>query len=182
MIDILIAEDDGNKQLIIKTYIKECFGDAVMIDTSLSSVSTKKALRDKCYDILILDMCLPVRDLTKPISDEGIRLLHEIRNNSTLNNPSEIIGLTAYGNLEQKYTAEFKKLLLTLLTYTTNGHGRVWKDPLRNRIAMLLESKTTRHPSVSAWIRIKKKYSFVSKAVSFFTSLLKMISFFKKGP
>lgn len=81
MIKILIVEDNPNKQQKIGNVVKKvCENkDNIEILTASESIEAKRVLSKHNIDIMILDICLPVRITDKPDKEGGIKLLKEIK-------------------------------------------------------------------------------------------------------
>jgi CheY-like chemotaxis protein len=66
------------------------------------------------YDLLVLDINLPLRRETQPVRDGGLRLLKQLQlGGPRLKYPEHIIGLTEYPELYDEFVRDFTTVRLT---------------------------------------------------------------------
>jgi nucleoside phosphorylase/CheY-like chemotaxis protein len=140
VIKILIVDDNADKISNIKELIlrfKEISPDD--IKTAPASNEAKRIIAEYQFDLLILDLMLPENFGDNPKDTVGIDLLNELKLNPNTIPPFHVIGLTAFSELNVKYSKEFKDYLWSLITYdnTTNN----WSIQLENKISYLIHSK-----------------------------------------
>lgn len=114
MINILLVEDSELKTEEILNKIKS---SETLIDISPNYISAKSNLENKKYDLMILDLHLPMRDGENAQESSGIKLLREVCKSSRLHIPTSIIGLTSNDECYKKYKNEFDEKLFFLLNY-----------------------------------------------------------------
>lgn len=140
MIDILIVEDDQTKVQKIVTAL--CSIDGISqekIEHVIDSQSAKIKIRKKLYDLLILDIAIPLR-LDQQVDDNGgTSLLKEIVERDVYNIPQHIIGLTQYKDIFEKIKGEFEKDLIFLLLYDPTSDDAL--DKIRSRVSLIICSK-----------------------------------------
>lgn len=108
MIRILIVDDNPNKQQKIGSIVeKVCENrDNVEILTASAIVEAKNKLAKHNIDIMILDICLPVRIVNTPDKEGGIKLLREIKQASRLYMyPKYVISVSEYEEELEKFAA-----------------------------------------------------------------------------
>lgn len=129
---ILIVEDNDIKRDIIINDIKEKYSDTI-IEISNNTMSAKEQLRNNSYDILILDLNLPNFEGEECEDESGMLLFKEINRSSKLyNKPADIIIMTAYDNLKEKYEEEIQKGLFSIIKFDSSEEE--WKEKLNNRL------------------------------------------------
>ena len=142
MTSILVVEDAENKW----TAYHEILMDQNVLDESIEHCTTindaKRALRDKQYDIMILDLVLPRRQDSDPEADGGKELLLEIvEPTQTYHLPRNIFAVSAFDESMhelEKYTEQF---FFTLIKYDPTSS--VWRTTLSNYLSQILQATQT---------------------------------------
>lgn len=101
---ILIVDDSNEKTSKVVGCILN--GTGVLrgdIDVAFTVIDAKHKLRDTVYDLMILDVVVPLRAGDAARAENSEALLIELRDREIMKKPRQIIGLTAY-------EAEFKLL------------------------------------------------------------------------
>lgn len=136
MIRILIADDTPDK--VAK--IDKALLDAKVAPQAITHVETamdaREALATVQYDLLILDLALPARKGEAVNNNAGVDLLHELVDRDLYHRPREIVGLTAYSELQRKARGHFSQLQFFLEHYERGSTG--WSDRLTARVAHML--------------------------------------------
>jgi nucleoside phosphorylase len=140
MLRILLIDDDHKK---IKRYL-ELLGEYTeispdLIDTAASIEEAQKKLSSKQYDLAILDLYLPLRYGDDPSPENAIRLLKELQDETELNMPYNIVGITRWKDADSKYKEFFDLLLLAYIVYEEGKED--WKKKLRNKVDFLLKAQ-----------------------------------------
>lgn len=140
MISILIVEDtpykaETLKRLIIDDLLLE--SDSFTIAPNVKAA--KRLLVSMKYDLLILDLVLPLEPHDEPRPENSISFLKDIQANPTIKSPIHIIGLTQFGDLQVTYGEEFREYLWHLINY---NYGETnWRTQLKNLIFHLISTK-----------------------------------------
>lgn len=95
MINILLVDDSNDKVANVIKVVRE-ISDRINIDVVIDFISAQKALIISQYDLLILDVNLPVRAGEEPSLETGKNLLAEINRKPNIKSPYYIISLTQY--------------------------------------------------------------------------------------
>ena len=137
MISILIVEDSQYK---LDT-VKKLLTDDLMIDESFITIAmnikvAKRYLSSINYDLLILDLVLPLEHGDSPTPEKGAGFLRDISSNPNLKPPSHIIGLTEYSEFQSEFDSDFTTNLWHLINY--NATQINWQDKLKNLTKYLL--------------------------------------------
>ena len=115
MISVLIMEDREKKIKAIKSLlIDECAIPEQNIDVAKNIYEGRKKLREKMYDLLLLDMVLPTKDDQDPNEEDSPKFIDEIYSNPTLNIPNQIVGETSH---EERFEELKEKFELKYITY-----------------------------------------------------------------
>ena len=132
MYNVLIVDDIKEKQESIINVINDISND-YNLDIATCIIDAKRFLIAKQYDLMILDIQLPQRNGGPPIEKGGLQLFDEIRVNRRIKKPIEIIGLTAYENLQNEFNDMWSSL-----HYEINS--TVWKEKLKQKIEYSISS------------------------------------------
>src|SRR4051812_23534493 len=118
MINILIVEDNPHKQDTVLRLLKEdLMINEELIDTASDIKAAKRLLSNNFYDLLILDLVLPVEKGDEATPEKGVRFLNDINSNDRLNPPIHIIGLTERDDLTNSFDENFHSNLWHLINY-----------------------------------------------------------------
>jgi nucleoside phosphorylase/CheY-like chemotaxis protein len=140
MLDVLIIDDNVRKVEKISAVIRE-FPEisTYKICVAKSQIEGKQVLREKQFDLVILDIQLPVRAGETPLADGGVNLLQEIHARTLYHKPMCIVGLTAYPELLAGATTAFAESMWSIVLY--DDTSREWANRLIYKIRYLLEVK-----------------------------------------
>lgn len=138
MISILLVDDNPRKIGDIRLYL-ENYPEISTIETATNIISAKRLLMDNHFDLLILDLGLPLRDGDDPTPSNGFDFLQEINNSERLLKPFHIVGLTAYDEYIKQFKEKYEEELWALIKYDYDSIG--WKEKINNKIKYLIKSK-----------------------------------------
>jgi nucleoside phosphorylase len=140
MIKILILDDSAEKIKLVKKFLyEECNLDNSFLDECYSIKDGRKALYEKNYDLLLLDLVLPRDSESEPSAEESIKFLDEIYFNSKINIPVHIIGFSQFDEIIDSYSDKFDDRLWHLVNFSYTDNK--WKDKLKNKICHLISIK-----------------------------------------
>ncbi|ODP26168.1 uncharacterized protein PTI45_04490 [Paenibacillus nuruki] len=137
-INVLIVEDNEQKY----NEIAEIFNKYnANIELSNNVYDSKVKLANKHYDFLLLDINLPYEDGEECSPEAGYRLFKEISSElPMIKKPSEVIIVTAYPELQEKYDIEANKILVSIIKYSYDEQR--WREQIENRIKYFIRSKS----------------------------------------
>ena len=133
---IMVVEDDASKLSRIRDVLLEAGASEREIDFAGTGVDARKLLAEVQFDLLILDIALPMRADDKPDRRGGIRLLEEIVAGSRLRLPLSVVGLTGFEDLYHEFGHQFHSRLWTLDRYDASDTG--WLDRLRAKVSYVV--------------------------------------------
>ena len=130
MIDFLVIEDNDPKfkqiDSLLKNKVKSVFVNRVKsVDLGIEQLKTRQ------YSFVIVDLNLPLMENEKAVTNGGIKLLKWIKKNQRKGKckvPSNIIGLTEYPDLIEKFSSELNSCRVFAYEYKLNDEG--WKNQL----------------------------------------------------
>jgi nucleoside phosphorylase len=147
MIKILILDDTENKISRIKSVItNNCSIPNENIDVAMSVNSGRKLLCNNDYDLLLLDLVLPLNDGEDPDKEEGPKFIDEIYANEQINIPNQIIGLTQFDEFYSELKERFEDKVWYLLKYEQSKND--WITRLQNKIIHLRKNKESLRNSI----------------------------------
>lgn len=136
--NILIVEDDDNKAQDIITFLIKEGVMSLSIKTVDNVNDALTLLREIKYDILLLDLSLPLRKSGHPIPDGGSKILYNLTSPYFLT-PSHVIGLTQFSDLSDNERPKFQKFDFNIYDYNID----IWKDVLSQKLKWILKHTTS---------------------------------------
>jgi CheY-like chemotaxis protein len=97
MLNILIIDDSNDKVANVIKVIREISSD-IIVEIATDFISAQKQLILFQYDLLILDINLPIRIGEEPTLETGKNLLTEINRKASIKSPFYIISLSQYSD------------------------------------------------------------------------------------
>ena len=138
MIKILIVDDNQSKIKNIKLILNE-IPEVSLIDTSTNIIQAKRCLKEATYDLLILDLGLPLRDGDDPLPKNGIDLLNELNRSSNYNIPAQIIGISEFDDYINQFKEFYEDELWALIKYVIDNN--LWETKIKKKIEYLVKFK-----------------------------------------
>ena len=133
---VLLLDDENTKATKVKTILREKCGlkdEDIDIVTSLNDAAAKMNL--VIYDLLIADMCVPEKFGQEPLENGGVELVKLIANDKRLKAPRNIIVLTAYRELKEKYKIEIEKQSFDTIVYSSSS--KEWEQKIEEKLSYL---------------------------------------------
>jgi len=129
---ILIVDDSSEKIAKLVTVIQE-FSETFSLETVTDCISAKRELEKKKFDLIIVDLLLPLRPDTPPVEHGGQTLVKEIYRLPQLISPTLIVGFTQYGDYVSNFSSAWKVLLF---------EDSSWDEELKEILAHLFKVKS----------------------------------------
>lgn len=149
---VLIVDDDLKRSEEVKKIIFKNEEVVSCIDTEESLIGAKKALKNRYYDVLIMDIVIPLRVGQAAKGSNGIDLLKIVNDSPFIKKPESIIGITGYKNDISVFREEFEKKCLVILEVSLIDDR--WKNSLLISLKRTAESKVARLAKDSKYILI----------------------------
>lgn len=131
MINILLVDDSNDKVANIIRALRD-FSDTIFVQVVVDFVTAQQYLVQNQYDLLILDIHLPVREGEMPSFSVGRNLLSEIHRKSSIKSPYFIIKITQYSEAD-----DVGSDIWPTIRYTPETDE--WKNPLLNLVKHVLK-------------------------------------------
>jgi CheY-like chemotaxis protein len=137
---ILVVEDDTEKLgAIIREILNVGTIELEQITDARDAVKAKQLMQQVNFDLLVLDIQIPLRIDQNASREVGLELLREISTRPIFKCPYHIIGITAYDDIHEEIGPAFMEQLWVLLKYDPTSDG--WARQLRNKVEYLNRSK-----------------------------------------
>lgn len=144
MVNILIVDDEQTKRQEIYRVLSPYISDEVFVAAAGNINETKRKLREKNYDIMILDIHLPQTECSATLTDGGIKLLKEIKESRTMTffYPRYVISISGYKDSTEIFSSS-EGAIHTTINYDPSTTD--WERELATRIeaAISIVSNTT---------------------------------------
>ena len=138
---VLVVDDAPEKVADIVALLTTIPGVAadhlVVADSGLEA---REKLAGTMFDLLILDIKLPLRRGEEPDRKGGMNLLTEIALGTRFKSPPHVVALTGFDDLRKEFDAKFNNGYWTIDLYDPSDIG--WRDRLKARAAYVLKSCT----------------------------------------
>lgn len=141
MIRVLIMDDTPEKTAKIRSVLTgRCMVDEADIDWAGSINSGRRKLAANVYDLLILDLVMPIND-GEEVEAEGNseNFIDELKRVGRLHKPVYIIALTQYKEKIEKHRQEYEKKLWKLIHYDLKQID--WEDVLQEAVDTIVSTK-----------------------------------------
>lgn len=129
---VLIVDDSAGKRKKVADVVRETVGQqkAEVVEVE-SAADAATVLETTAIDLMILDLNLPVRVGAPPTAEAGFQLLKQIsRGLPRFRRPTYILGMTGFGELFQKFDAQFASEGWQLVHF--DDSSRQWSESLTN--------------------------------------------------
>lgn len=135
--NILIIDDDPIKLGRIKEIILDpTLVEVAIIHEAYNIADGISLLSSTQFDLLLLDLNIPLRDGEIPKHNAGVKVLTELRRNNRLIKPSNIIGLTSYEELKRLNISQFEEHGWLLISY--DDQDSKWEETILNKIHYII--------------------------------------------
>ena len=140
MIDVLIVDDDQAKVEQIQRVVRDVLMGIETIKTVANASEAQTCLEAKQYDVLILDMNIPLRVGQAAQKDGGMSVIRRIDKHKDVHAPKHIVGITGFKELADKYSSAFAARLRYLIE-SHEAKGKEWRERLGRFLVDVANSK-----------------------------------------
>jgi CheY-like chemotaxis protein len=130
MINILVVEDNKDKREHINSVITSTGLDKSNIINSKNVMEAIQQLKSKQFEIMVLDLKLPIRGTT-PKDNAGLTILEQIQSGQ-IPSPKSVIGLTSFSDLKNNSEKQFIASDISLYDISKSDD---WIEALKGKIA-----------------------------------------------
>lgn len=141
MIRILVVDDNKLRVDNIRL-LMDSFHDHAKEITYVDTVfAAKKALLDNKYDVMLLDLVLPVRADSEPQNNSGLELLREIVQLDRYNLPTHVLIISEYETALTELSSVSHELPFTTIKYDATSNE--WRERLENFFRQIFRAETS---------------------------------------
>ncbi|MDC7724272.1 hypothetical protein PNF31_26465 [Priestia megaterium] len=142
MINLLIADDNHSKLKEIQEKVLDYLEiKSTNITVVTDIINAKRELKEKQFDLFIVDIQLPRRFQDTPQTKGGLELIKELQGSKRYSLPSNIIGVTEFEESLESVSDEFDLHLYKLVKFDRSSDE--WIHQLRNHIDHITKAKTS---------------------------------------
>jgi len=135
---LLIEDDKPKRERIIQVLIDSNVAVKNDFTECTNIIHAKRILRDKQFDVLLLDMLLPNREDSKDIkSMAGLEFFKEFKHDRRYHQPKEIIGITENEDELSKVKKDFDENLLPIIHFQLSNKNK-WEELLIEKFEYLI--------------------------------------------
>ena len=133
---ILIADDASQKIGAIINVLKEMQEfDSISIDHVLDLNTARQKLSSEYYDLLILDLNMPMSIGESPNMKAGAEFVDEIMDTEKIKKPVDIIVLSAFDESVNEFKQQVERTGFVIIQYDENVLE--WQEILKSRVSYL---------------------------------------------
>lgn len=149
MVNILIMDDKPEKiESVKKVLVDDCGISEQFIDCATTISEGRCLLSENYYELLILDLVMPLYQDDEANHDEAPNFVDEIFDNPNIKEPNQIIGLTAYDEEYDALKTRFEEKLWKLIKFSDANLN--WRNPIKNSVFHLIRMKRNMMESIEA--------------------------------
>ena len=145
---ILVVDDSADKVGLLKALIApDAANDELEI--AQTGLEAREALSKRQFDLLIVDIAVPLRPGDPPDPKGGMNLLVELERSARFYKPANVLALTGYTELRAEFEAKFNNGVWNIDLYDASDSG--WRDRLQAKLEYL--RKATQQSKIGAYER-----------------------------
>lgn len=146
LLKAMVVDDDASKLADVVAALKGLQGN-VEITSATSAAAAKKALIKEAFDLLVLDIALPLYEGSPPAKTGGLDLLDQVLNRPIFKRPRHIVGLTAYDDVFETSAARFGNDLWTVMFYDRTSD--LWIEQLQAKAMHIWASEKAQQGEIT---------------------------------
>lgn len=135
MISVLVVEDDTQKFGQIYTALVAAGVAEGSIEHAITAANGLDKVRRRRFDLMLLDINLPLTVGAPITRGGGVRLLNEILKSKEAWRPKYVIGVTAFQDILSEFGQKFESQLWSLLHYDESSN--VWRDKISAKVSYI---------------------------------------------
>lgn len=138
MIKILVVDDlQSKREKIVKTILDNHHILEKNIIQAKCVNEAKKILYQEYFDLMILDLVLPVEEGGESNAKNATGFLNNIEINPSIHPPIHIVGISGYKDQVEEHHQDFSKKLWNLIDYEEDSS--IWEEQLQSIIFHLVK-------------------------------------------
>lgn len=171
---ILIIDDSDSKYSAISNAIKSMTGRKnLKIQHSKDVADASRKCKLTRFDLIILDVCLPISSDKEAVPAGGIQFLRSLHDQRSLKHPRKLIGLTAYSDNIEQYKSDFANECYTLIYYEPSSVD--WVNKLSTVVG---QSCDVQYKSLKKGIGENEKLALLETIIVFIVLFIVVLNVF----
>jgi CheY-like chemotaxis protein len=171
---ILIVDDNAARYRVLRRTLSEAgLVDRVTIDIVSCTNDARDRLERTQYDLMVLDILIPLRNAEEPNERAAIDLLTEVVVSEGFYKPGHIVGLTSDASTADRVNPNFSEYLWTIVRYSPTNDS--WAGQITACVEYLAKKAAApasqsfgrdvailcalRHPELAAVLELNWKWS-----------------------
>lgn len=139
MLNLLLVDDSSHKTRQIIELIERILPDIGMhVDVAQTAAEAAHFLKSARYDLMVLDINLPLREGGQTRKDGGLTVLQAIREQKNYHRPTHIVGLSAYHELVSEYSGRFAEEMWYLIEF--DDRTDEWAQQLARKLVHIADA------------------------------------------
>lgn len=135
---VLIIDDNISKAGKLAKVLSEEGIERGDIEIVSCAMEGRKRLREQRFDLLVIDLLLPLREEDEPELNTALNLIKEITERDVYFKPSNIVGFTAYADAAIEANSAFNQRMWTIVSYDPTSNS--WETQFRYMAHYLVKS------------------------------------------
>lgn len=140
MINILVVDDyDVKRARIVRMILDHHDIQKDLIYEASSVKDARRSLYRHYFDLMILDLVLPVEEFGECLPEHGLSFLNEVGINPNIKPPIHIVGMSGFKDRVSEHSGDFQDKLWNLIEYEETSSE--WEDRLKSIIFHLVRAR-----------------------------------------
>jgi nucleoside phosphorylase/CheY-like chemotaxis protein len=140
---VLIVEDNAEKYGRIRSALLADGVDPSCVDHRVSASEAVDRLKSSQYDLLLLDVNIPLRSDGTTQRGGGLEVLKAVRRDTDCFTPTYIVGITQFEDVIEEFGEKFEEQLWSLVHYSDTSDR--WITMLRMKLEYIRAVKLSQH-------------------------------------
>jgi nucleoside phosphorylase len=141
---ILVVDDSQPKVKKLIEVLTESGMPRHAVTVVPTAMQAREKLRAEVFDLLVLDLLLPLREENEPEVSTSLNLLIDINERDDFFKPRRIVGFTAFESIAKAANSVFNEMLWVVVLYDETSNS--WREAFRNTVQYLLDQTAKAEP------------------------------------
>lgn len=132
---VLIVDDEARKRNELRVAVSEASGGAAQIEIATNVHDAERKLQEAVFDLMLLDLYLPLRARQPPQREGGLELLRRIRQGAHARRivaPRCVLAVTAYEDVRAAQKQLFQDEAMVLVPYAAGSTD--WRKAIHSQV------------------------------------------------
>ena len=132
---VLIVDDDTKKRSELRKEVLAASGDTAKVEIAANVHDAEKRLQESAFDLMLLDLNLPLRAKQPPEKEGGLELLRRIKQGAhgrRWSVPRFVLAVSAYDEVIAAQRQRFQEEAMVLIPYDASSVD--WRKAIRSQV------------------------------------------------